>query len=329
MIEANDVAGHRRGKQIAGSGRILEHIQAITIVEGHTHNGSQVGFHDIEIVMAFQAVSIGTPVDNGELGEIAKVEVVVVIGEPRRPNPFGITDGRDVSDAANLPGPRIDAIDLLMIRLDSVKEIVNRDHAVPGAVGLEIVRRQGNIFRGMSHLERAQVRDLVPGSVMMYAEHRVDSAFQAVTATSAAQIWKTPASGGQPSQVTRHGGFAAFETSDGRYLYYAKENEPGIWWLPPSGGDEIRILPDPSPEYWGDWALSERGIYYVSDASPHPAIEFFDFASKRVSRVAELAGLPPGGDPGFAVSPDGTRIIFSQVDASAVDLMLVEHFPFN
>jgi hypothetical protein len=32
MIEANDLAGHRRGKQIAGSGRILEHIQAITIV---------------------------------------------------------------------------------------------------------------------------------------------------------------------------------------------------------------------------------------------------------------------------------------------------------
>ena len=147
--------------------------------------------------------------------------------------------------------------------------------------------------------------------------------------SGAAQIWKVPATGGQPSRVTRHGGFAAFESSDGRYLYYAKDNEPGIWRMPTGGGDEIRILADPSQYHWGDWALSERGIYYVSDASPHPAIEFFDFASKRVSRVAELAGLPPEGDPGFAVSPDGTRIIFSQVDTSAVDLMLVEHFPFN
>jgi Tol biopolymer transport system component/DNA-binding winged helix-turn-helix (wHTH) protein len=147
--------------------------------------------------------------------------------------------------------------------------------------------------------------------------------------SDAAQIWKVPATGGQSSRVTRHGGFAAFESSDGRYLYYAKDNEPGIWRMPTGGGDETRILADLSPECWGDWALSKSGVYYVSEAGPRPAIEFFDFASKRVSRVAELAGLPPQGDPGFAVSPDGTRIIFSQVDTSAVDIMLVENFPFN
>ena len=147
--------------------------------------------------------------------------------------------------------------------------------------------------------------------------------------SDAAQIWKVPATGGQPSRVTQHGGFAAFESSDGRYLYYAKDNEPGIWRMPTGGGDETRILADLSPEYWGDWALSKSGVYYVSEAGPRPAIEFFDFASKRVSRVAELAGLPPQGDPGFAVSPDGTRIIFSQVDTSAVDLKLVENFRFN
>jgi hypothetical protein len=177
MIEANDVAGHRRGKQIAGSGRILQHVQAITIVESHTHNGSQVGFHDIEIVMAFQAVNIGTPVNDGELFESAKVKRSIVVSETGRPDPFGTIEGRDVTDTPNLPGSRIDAIDLLVIRLDSVKEIVNRDHAVPGAVGLEIVGRQGNIFRGMSLLERAQVRDLVPGPVMMYAEHSIDRTF--------------------------------------------------------------------------------------------------------------------------------------------------------
>jgi Tol biopolymer transport system component/DNA-binding winged helix-turn-helix (wHTH) protein len=148
--------------------------------------------------------------------------------------------------------------------------------------------------------------------------------------SGASQIWKVPASGGQPSQVTRHGGYAAFESSDGQYLYVTRDTEPGIWRLPTGGGDEIRILADPSPEHWGDWALSPRGIYYVSDASPYPAphssIDFFDFASKQVSRVAELTGLPPADDPGFAVSPDGKRIIFSQVDTSAVDIMLVENF---
>jgi Tol biopolymer transport system component/DNA-binding winged helix-turn-helix (wHTH) protein len=140
------------------------------------------------------------------------------------------------------------------------------------------------------------------------------------------QIWKVAVGGGRPSQVTKHGGFAAFESSDGKFLYYAKEDEPGIWRNPTSGGDEVRIVPELSTEYWGDWALSDRGIYYVHATNTRPAIEFFDFASHKVSIVAQVNGLPPGGDPGFAVSPDGKRIIFSQVDASAVDLMLVENF---
>jgi len=38
------------------------------------------------------------------------------------------------------------------------------------------------------------------------------------------QIWKIPAEGGQEIQVTRKGGFAAFESSDGTYLYYAEKN---------------------------------------------------------------------------------------------------------
>jgi hypothetical protein len=132
--------------------------------------------------------------------------------------------------------------------------------------------------------------------------------------------------GGQPSQVTQHGGFAAFESSDGKFLYYAKDDEPGIWRMPTGGGDDIRIVGNLAPEHWGDWALSKRGIYYAVETSPRPAIEFFDFATHKVSRIAELDGLPPGGDPGFALSPDGKRIILAQVDTSGVDIMLVENF---
>jgi hypothetical protein len=154
----------------------------------------------------------------------------------------------------------------------------------------------------------------------------MESSYFSSNRSDASQIWKVPASGGQPSRVTRHGGFAASESSHGRFLYYTRDNEPGIWRMPTGGGDEIQILPDPSPGHWGDWALSKSGVYYVSEAGPRPAIEFFDFASKRVSRVAELAGLPPPGDPGFAVSSDSKRIIFSQVDTSAVDIILVKNF---
>ena len=40
--------------------------------------------------------------------------------------------------------------------------------------------------------------------------------------TGAWQVWRVPAAGGVEEQVTTDGGFAAFESPDGRYLYYAK-----------------------------------------------------------------------------------------------------------
>ena len=144
--------------------------------------------------------------------------------------------------------------------------------------------------------------------------------------SGAAQIWKVSASGGQPAQVTQNGGYVALESSDGKFLYYVKDDGPGIWRMSSGGGDEVRILPLPTPEHWGDWALVNGGIYYVDESGTRPSIEFFAFGTKKTTRIAEVDGLPPPGDPGFTVSPDGKRLIFSQVDRSAVDLMLVENF---
>ncbi len=140
------------------------------------------------------------------------------------------------------------------------------------------------------------------------------------------QIWKIASNGGQPSQMTQHGGFAAFESSDARYLYYVKENQPGLWRMPAGGDAEIKVYPLPLAERWGDWALFDKGIYFLTESGPRPAIEFLDFATRKVSQVAEVESLPSLGDPGFTVSPDEARIIFSQIDRSSVNLMLVENF---
>ena len=49
--------------------------------------------------------------------------------------------------------------------------------------------------------------------------------------TGETQVWKTPAGGGEPIQVTRRGGYAAFESNDGKFLYYAKAPFSGGWTL--------------------------------------------------------------------------------------------------
>ncbi len=153
------------------------------------------------------------------------------------------------------------------------------------------------------------------GSFIYFASNR----------SGGSQIWKISAGGGQPSQVTRKGGFGSFASSDGKFLYYVKDNENGIWRMATTGGDEIAVLPQFPAEHWGDWALVDTGIYYVDEVG-HPTIKFLNFVNHKVTKIVEVESLPPPGDPGFTVSPDEKQIVFSQIDRSAVDLMLVENF---
>ncbi len=54
------------------------------------------------------------------------------------------------------------------------------------------------------------------------------------------EVWKTPPEGGEAVQVTTSGGDGAYESSDGRWLYFVRENE--LWKMPVSGGSESPVL---------------------------------------------------------------------------------------
>jgi Tol biopolymer transport system component/serine/threonine protein kinase len=66
------------------------------------------------------------------------------------------------------------------------------------------------------------------------------------------QLWKMPAEGGQAVQVTQHGGVAASESSDGKFIYFAKFSDPGIWRMPVEGGEESLVLDQLEPGFWGN-----------------------------------------------------------------------------
>src|SRR6266852_1622341 len=140
------------------------------------------------------------------------------------------------------------------------------------------------------------------------------------------EVWKMPSTGGPPVQVTRSGGFAAFESPDGKFLYYAKGfNVPGLWRVPTSGGDEVEVIGSLEAGYWGYWAVVDNGIYYL-DTATKPGINFFDTATHRSTRVFDLENSPAREDPGFAISPDKKTILYTQLDASYSDIIRVEHF---
>jgi Tol biopolymer transport system component len=142
------------------------------------------------------------------------------------------------------------------------------------------------------------------------------------------QLWKVPAEGGEAVQVTKKGGFAAFESRDSRYLYYAKYNgEPGIWRVPVDGGEEIPVLDQPRAGCWGYWALVDAGIYYINiEMRSLPTLEFFSFADGRRKQIAQMEKGISKWSPGLAVSPDQRSILYTQVDQNVSDITLVENF---
>jgi YD repeat-containing protein len=148
------------------------------------------------------------------------------------------------------------------------------------------------------------------------------------TRGGAMQIWKVPVEGGQAAQVTKQGGFEGFESADGKLFYYAKgRSVPGIWQTPVTGGEETPLLDHHKAGYWRLWAVTQKGIYFATANEPvRPVIEFFNFATRKVTTVATLDKPLSHSDPGLTVAPNGRSLLFAQMDQSGSDLMLVENF---
>ena len=142
------------------------------------------------------------------------------------------------------------------------------------------------------------------------------------------QVWKVPAEGGEAVQVTRQGGFAAFESPDGKFVYYtAYSKTPGIWRVAVEGGEEAQVLDQPKLGYWGCWAVVNDGIYFINtEVKQHPVIELFNFATRRVRQIATMEKEVVPLNAGFAISPDSRWILYAQVDQSGGDIVMVENF---
>jgi len=139
------------------------------------------------------------------------------------------------------------------------------------------------------------------------------------------QLWKVPAGGGQPVQVTKQGGREGFESTDGRVVYYTKGfGLAGLWKISTEGGQETEVVDEP---HQGFWALLDQGVYFVNpDATPNATIEYFNFATNRKTKVAEIEKTLQLVYPSLAVSPNGQSLLFVQSDSFESDIMLVEGF---
>jgi len=106
------------------------------------------------------------------------------------------------------------------------------------------------------------------------------------------QVWKISVDGShQLTQVTRHGGFSAYESMNGTTLYYAKHRyeNPEIWQVPTAGGEEKRVSSLVRPSTWANWALTGQGILFLTEFTGKAStLDFFDFSSHGVRPLSTL-----------------------------------------
>ena len=141
------------------------------------------------------------------------------------------------------------------------------------------------------------------------------------TRTGRQEIWRIPAVGGQSGQVTKQGGFEAQESRDGRYLYFSRSRGAPAIVRRSGDGTEETLITDLSGRAW---VAGESGIYFVNQARDR--MLFFDFAAKKTSKVLALDKVVRTLHRVLDLSPDGRELLWSQVDSSSSDVVLVENF---
>lgn len=139
-----------------------------------------------------------------------------------------------------------------------------------------------------------------------------------------------PGQGGPAVQVTRHGGFVAFESIDGKWIYYSTNNFPrpgedvgDLRRIPTAGGDETRVLPSVT---FLNFTVVRNGIYFIPPPGREEIYElhFFSFATGASRRLLPLGKRV--GRTGLSVSADGRSLLYTQGRETESDLMLVHNF---
>jgi serine/threonine protein kinase/Tol biopolymer transport system component len=143
------------------------------------------------------------------------------------------------------------------------------------------------------------------------------------------EIWRVPATGGEPVQVTHEGGFMPFESPDGRFVYYqGPPAEPfegpvsvnGLWRVGPDGHEEYVTGPLLNFGY----VVVDDGVYFVEPVGGDAArLQFYDLATRKVRTVLEIEGQ---ARVGLSVSPDRRHALVTMQERTGSDLMLVEGF---
>lgn len=224
-------------------------------------------------------------------------------------------DGSSPTQLTNLHGtgtPRWSP-DGLWIAFDSTT------HDFNGAVGPSSVW----VVSSLGGVPRALVNDQFENAVPSWSRDGKWIYFASLR-SGKDQVWKIPAEGGTPVQVTRSGGFAALESVDGSMLFFAKTryDNPDLWQIPVAGGPETLFPGSIRPHSWAAWTPTTRGIFFVSPEGSNGAasISFYDFQTRLTRQISLLDRVAFW----LSASPNGKELFFNQAERDESSIVLVK-----
>lgn len=140
------------------------------------------------------------------------------------------------------------------------------------------------------------------------------------------QIWKTSITDKKSVQLTSNGGFEAYESTDGNFVYFTKgRGIQSIWRIPTKGGNEELVTDHHLAGKSRYWRVTTNGIFFAGISSNEHLIEFYNFSTKKITSITKINKIPSLNIPGLAVSPDERTILFSQIQNKTGDILLVEN----
>jgi Tol biopolymer transport system component/DNA-binding winged helix-turn-helix (wHTH) protein len=137
-------------------------------------------------------------------------------------------------------------------------------------------------------------------------------------------IWKVPVEGGTPVRLTEgKGQMTPLESADGTRVFFYKldAEHTQAWSVSANGGDERLVMGMPKDV---GWVPGAKGLFFINGSPRHFALNHFDFVTQRVHKIADLPGLFNIGSP--HLSPDGQAFLFSGIEHSEADIVLVDGF---
>jgi tricorn protease-like protein len=144
--------------------------------------------------------------------------------------------------------------------------------------------------------------------------------------TGRPEIWRIPATGGAPVQITTSGAHLGIESFSGSELLLLRheDNRDFLFVMPAAGGAETRIA---EVYLRPTLAVAKAGLYFVPagvmDDSANVSV--YDLATRSVRQVAQLPARLRSLASGLSISPDGKSVLYSRFELQG-DLMLVDNF---